>query len=139
MHETELRRLIERRQKAYLWGQPNWITPRLVSEVFGDGKQLIGIAPINYRPNYFVVRIDSTWIINNHARDCELLIDNIDEIYDAIEEEYPNWPWYRAYGLKLNVEHGEELSEDPDFSCGSEWWGEDRPKRSKRKLSEVRG
>jgi hypothetical protein len=127
MLDAELKRLIERRQRVPWWGQPTWITPRLVAERFGDGKQPIGLAPIDYRPNHFIVRIDSLWNVNNHARDCELLIDHLDEIYDSIELEYPDWPWYEEYGLRLDMDRGDEFSSATDFSCGSAWWNEEWP------------
>lgn len=120
MKTEELRPLVERRQRVRWWGRYEWITPRLCGEVFGDGKQLIALAPIMFRPNHFIVRIDSGWNINNHASDCELLIDNLDEIYDAIEEEFCDWPWAKKYGLK-----GEEAR--IDWNDGSAWWNEKWP------------
>lgn len=55
-----LRRLIERPERCQFWGQWYTITPRLIGQVFGDGKNLICVTPLATRPNYFVVRIDSS-------------------------------------------------------------------------------
>jgi len=126
-----LRPLIEKRRKVYHWGQPHMVTPRLVTTVFGDGKQLIGLAPMMYRPHYFVVRIDSSWNISNYAHDCELLIDHMDEIYDAIEDEFYEWPWARKYGLRCgraceDNHYGDNCAR-VCFGDGSCWWIEEWP------------
>jgi hypothetical protein len=68
------------------WGTEYKITPLLVEEIFGDGKQLIWLEPLATRPNYYVVRVDSKWDIDNGGRDP--LCDHLDDIYEAIENEY---------------------------------------------------
>lgn len=83
-----LRAAIERRCKVRHWGSDYTVTPRLVSEVFGDGRQLIWLQPLNTRPNYYVVRIDSAWNRSNLAQEGDVLCDHLDEIYDAIDDEY---------------------------------------------------
>lgn len=113
--EKELRKWVEKRQTAYLWGQKHLITPRLCGTAFGNGGALIGLAPIMFRPNHFVVRVDTGWNLSNWASECELLIDHTDEIYDAIEEEYRYWPWRRAYGLRGK-------SARVNFDDGAAWW-----------------
>lgn len=57
----DLRTRIEVEETARLWGQKHTITPRLVGQIWGDGKKLIGIQPLNTRPNYYVVCGDSNW------------------------------------------------------------------------------
>jgi len=124
MNELKLRKRIERRTRVLWWGQPRYITPRLVARTFGDGKQWIGLAPIMYRPNHFIVRIDSAWSLSNwDTSGAVLLIDHIDEIYDAIEEEFYEWPWARYYGLS-----GDEKR--IGFADGSVWWGIEHPRRT---------
>lgn len=119
-----LRPLIEHEQVDYLWGQPYRITPRLVSTVFGNGQRLLCLYPIMFRPNHFVVRMDSTVSIR-HADDW------LDEIYNAIEEEFYEWPWARSYGLTLH----ENASADDDsrlsFEDGSTWGEMDWPRPEK--------
>lgn len=78
-----LRRAIERRQIAHLWGQPYWITPRLIGKQFGDGEQLIYFATMNHRPNYYVVRVDSATSLDN-GKFSELH----DRVCEAIEEDF---------------------------------------------------
>jgi len=54
-----------RRRKTKFWGRHYFITPRLVDWVHGDGLQLIYFTPLNTRPNYYVVRIDSKVSLDN--------------------------------------------------------------------------
>ena len=91
----KLRKVIERPQVRHLWGQPSKVTPRLITRIFGDGKCLLGVQPLDTRPNYFVVRVDSS---TKDPRDDfpgadwprigrpELSL--LDQIMDAAEEEY---------------------------------------------------
>ncbi len=86
-----LRSRIERRRAARLWGQKHFITPRLLTMIFGDGKKVIWLSSINVRPAYWVVRIDSSWCIENcwHPKD-ELKEPSewLENVYQAIEEEF---------------------------------------------------
>jgi len=127
VHETEqLRPLIERWKIEHLWGQPRRIKPRLVTDVFGDGRRLLCLYPLMYRPNHFVVRMDSTVEIR-HAGDW------LDEIYEAIETEFYEWPWARAYGLRWHANEGAENDSRLSFEDGSVW-DEMRWPRLKRRL-----
>lgn len=78
---------VEREEEQVLWGQVYRGTPRLVSEVFGDGKQWVGWRPLASRPNYYVVRVDSRWNLSNWGRG-EPLSDHITDIYQAVEDEF---------------------------------------------------
>lgn len=111
---NQLRPLIERWQAAHLWGQPHRIKPRLVTHVLGDGRRLLALYPILYRPNHFVVRMDSK--VNITYAD-----DWLDEIYDAIEEEFYEWPWARSYGLRWHKDDSAENDSRVSFSDGSSW------------------
>jgi len=89
--ETRLRAKIERKQGARLWGQRRFITPRLLTKVFGDGKKAIWLSSINIRPAYWVVRIDSSWCIENcwhPKKDVKEPRDWLEDVYQAIEEEF---------------------------------------------------
>lgn len=65
------------------WGTSHEITPLLVHEHFGDGQQLVGLMPLNTRPNYYVVRIDGAMDL-----DSEAWRDLLDDVAFAIEDEY---------------------------------------------------
>lgn len=111
---NQLRPLIERWQIATLWTQRHRIMPRLVTEVFGDGRRLLKLFPIMYRPNHFVVRMDSKISIDYGD-------DWLHEIYNAIEEEFVEWPWAKAYGLKWHEDDGDENDSRISFRDGSCW------------------
>lgn len=83
----ELRTKIERRHAARLWGQKHFVTPRLVTQVFGDGKKIIWLSGINTRPAYWVVRIDSKWSTSNWDSSPNPS-DWLEDVYQAIEEEF---------------------------------------------------
>jgi hypothetical protein len=88
---NQLRGRIERRQAAHLWGQKRFITPRLLDHVFGDGKKMIWLSGINTRPAYWVVRIDSSWCLDNCEHDDGKLKhprEWLEDVYQAIEEEF---------------------------------------------------
>src|SRR5260370_39113166 len=93
----------------YLWGAPNEITPILIDEIFGDGEQLIGLTPIMTRTNYYVIRIDSSWALDNFAENP--LCDYLDEIYDAIETQ-----------CGCGEDCGEEAHGEPDHICDGQGW-----------------
>lgn len=84
MTEKAFRAAVEREKDAYLWGKKYRIIPCLVPEIFGDGKALIGLQPVNTRPNYYVVRIDSSWAKNLDGEFRE----HLEDIYDSIKLEY---------------------------------------------------
>lgn len=55
--------------------------------------QLICVEPIMTRPNYYVVRVDSQWELSNwYEGEREQLRDHLDDIYDAIEEQFGSEP-----------------------------------------------
>lgn len=117
---ARLRKVIERRQRTSLWGKTYYRTPRLVTEVFGDGRQLIWLTPLATRPNWYIVRIDSRWQLSNHATEGELFHDHKDEVYDSIEAEYG----------ESDDDYGGERREWPalNLSCGCGWGEEDWPR-----------
>lgn len=120
-----LRATVERRQAASLWGKKHFVTPRLCFTVFGDGRKLIFLTPMSTRPNWYVIRIDSKWSLDNHESDDELLPprDWTDDVIDALEEQF-------GTGEKLNG-NGETYRDawfpqvlhiDMGFSWGEEVW-----------------
>ncbi len=124
----QLKPLIERWQIERLWGQPHRIMPRLVTEVFGDGRRLLALYPIMYRPNHFVVRMDSKIEIT-YADDW------LDEIYTSIEDEFYEWPWAKAYGLKWHEDDGADDDSRISFEDGSCWSEMGWPRLKRRKAA----
>lgn len=77
-----LRRLLKP-QRTEHWGSIYRFKPVLLDKVYGDGKQLLQLFPINERPRYWVVRIDSR--CTDHGDEW---FDILDEIYEAIDEQF---------------------------------------------------
>jgi hypothetical protein len=82
---NELRKLVERRYRTTFWGGKYLVSPKLVSEAFGDGKRLIHMTPLNTRPQYYVVRVDSKCDTTSDE-----FRDQLDAIYDAIDDQFGN-------------------------------------------------
>jgi hypothetical protein len=84
-----LKAAIEVETTGYLWGQPSTFVPRVCSKVFGDGRALLLLIPLNTRPAYYVVRIDSAWRLgNDEADDASDLWNFIEDIERAAMEEF---------------------------------------------------
>lgn len=86
-HES-LRRQIEVPTLGYLWGQRvGWFVPRLLNRVYGDGRKLMAVCPLDGRPRYIVVRVDSnTESLTDATAGGESCL--IDDIYSAAEEQW---------------------------------------------------
>jgi hypothetical protein len=102
-----------------LWGRKYKVEPALVEKVFGDGKKLLCLTPLMTRPNYYVVQIDSKWELDAYE-----FLDRLEEIYDAIEEQY---------GCDGDEFEGDEPPEFPTLHHGGSTWGElDFPRKLNR-------
>lgn len=82
---------LTRKQAAYLWGQKSFIRPVFIEEHLGDGGRLVAITPINTRPNYYLIRIDSRWWMDSLRSHVDLpeedhIAEHIDQICEVIEE-----------------------------------------------------
>ena len=100
------------------WGRRYRVAPCLVGTIFGDGKQIVWFEPLATRPDYYVVRVDSTWNVVNH--EVNPLCGHLEEIYQAIETEF---------GLAVDTwEHnsGRQYTKHNSFpalhwDCGVSW------------------
>lgn len=87
--ETEaLRKIVERKRKTLFWGQEHIVAPKLLSDVLGDGQQLMTLTPINTRPNYYVCRIDSSWSLSNWDKHPMPPGQWLEDLYQALEAEF---------------------------------------------------
>lgn len=121
--DRELRSAIERRTYMTYWGQRRWVIPRLVDRVFGDGRKLLGLSPIMFRPHYFVVRIDSAWSLSNCDADASMPPEDwLDDVYDAIEEQFVEWPWAQEYGFIWHEDETADCDSRVSFDDGRVWW-----------------
>lgn len=123
------RQKVEAPYPVHWWGQDWTCSPKFVEEALGDGNVLLGLQPLNTRPNYYVIRVDSSWHLDG-CRTCEdecpdELREHLDEIYDAIEAEYRE-----KESVRYNNEHELPEGETPDstewpvldLECGDRWF-----------------
>lgn len=84
--QEEIDSLIEytKEQKAIHWTREYLIKPALLSTIYGDGKKLIALYPIDDRPNHYLILIDSKTDFRSDAWND--LLD--DFIYEAIMDEF---------------------------------------------------
>lgn len=117
MRTKSLCRLVEQPQEVEFWGQKYTITPRLLTRRFGDGKKLIHVTPLNTRPDYYVVCVGSRWQTDNCADPDvgPLLCDRIDDILDAIEDQF---------GSAHCGSCGGHYGEDCCAACDGELWAD---------------
>jgi hypothetical protein len=106
VNTKELRALVEVPETIEFWGQEHTVIPRLIETVFGDGKLLLIIQPMNTRPNYFVVRVDSSPDLD--------VFDVIDDISDAAEDEY-------GYYEDAELSDDEKVFPIVDWTVGCSW------------------
>ena len=99
--------------RVEFWGKSYVVRPVPVSAYFGDGGRLLGLAPVNSRPQFYIVRIDSGWDDLN----SDAFRDSLDEVYEAMEDEYGC--------ARYETDSGTECI-DPwpafDYGDGTVWW-----------------
>ena len=79
------RKRVEVVEEVEFWGSKYKTKPRLVPTVFGDGEAWVAFIPLNTRPNYYVVKMDSNFrMADGDAHDVA------EDVMCAIEEEYGN-------------------------------------------------
>lgn len=112
------------------WGQRIFCDPRFVKQALGDGNVLLGLEPLNTRPHYYIIRVDSRWHLSGcSSRACDEdecpdeLVEHLEEIYEAIEEEYGEVNRIR----ESNEEYPEEKPDSDewpvmDLDIGASWF-----------------
>ncbi len=121
---------VEVPSKVRFWGQESARDPRFVEQALGNGEQLVAIQPLSTRPHYYVIRIDSSWHLYGCKcpDDCpDVIQEHLDEIYEAIEDEYGEKDSVRYSNSQL--EDGQEPDSDEwpvlDLDCGTAWFSID--------------
>lgn len=92
------------------WGKDYMVTPAVVYEHLGDGKKLVAIQPLNTRPDYYLIRVDSSADFDS----CEWYDETLEEIQNAIDEQFGEQERVREM---LQEERGVEyvdLADAPD-------------------------
>ena len=78
-----------KRRKVTHWGQEYTITPAVAKGHLGDGKLLLSFQPLNTRPDFYLIRVDS-----QIAQADE---DYIYDVIDALIEEFSEKEREREY------------------------------------------
>lgn len=109
-----------RRHKTSLWGQPHFVTPRLVDWIHGDGLKVIYLTPLATRPDYYLVRIDSKVEMSNHAKGAVFADVVLPSLYEEIESEFLNRidEYEHDNGRTYTKHHCWPALDD---SCGCAW------------------
>lgn len=129
--QRKLRRVICKPTTRYLWVPEDAIAfkPALLSRVYGDGRALMGLTTINNRPAFYVLRVDSSWSVQDHrAPDgAPEFADFSDDICEALEDEFGEARADSEEDDPDILEYGNPWPafDDRDGYC---WWRMDWPK-----------
>ncbi len=84
-----------RERETELWGDKMMMKPEIISETQGDALQAVYLCPLDTRPNYYVLRIDSSIdienveYVNEGTKDeiniSEMLLQMVESEHDSIE------------------------------------------------------
>lgn len=73
------------------WGRDYTVTPTAAKGYLGDGRQLLWLQPLNTRPEYYLIRIDSAWKVDSsdewHGRLEEDIIEKLIDEFSEKERE----------------------------------------------------
>ena len=87
-------------RKIRFWGENYKVAPALVTARFGDGLQIVWVTPIDARPFYYLICIDSKTDIESDDFEWDKqLLQPIEEEYDNIDnyEEREDGKYYNPY------------------------------------------
>lgn len=107
-------RRFTRRRKVQWWGGEYDVTPAVANGHLGDGRQLLRIQPLNTRPDYYLIRIDSSWAVD----DSDEWIDRLEgEILEMLIDEFSEMEREREYLAEdLRAEGIEPTGENTDLA-----------------------
>jgi len=119
INAAQLRAALEQHRSANFQGNRNMKPLRLVDKVFGDGRQLVTLHPPNSGPNYYVVRVDSSWQLSDQGMGGSLFSDHIGAVIEAIEAQFGS-AWYVGDPVK-RLDNGQPFSPTKE-DCGCRWF-----------------
>ena len=125
MHVTRINFLEKKyckRQASFLWGRKRIVKPELLTISFGDGNKIIALRSINTRRDHYVVALDSRTGICGEDAEIDIF-DYIDDIYEALEDEFGRCACMSCSGEDDGDETGHDSWPSPCLNGGSEWWG----------------
>ena len=118
-----------RKRKVNFWGSEIEIEPVLCSTIFGNGKQLVYIGTTDQRPNYWLLKIDSSTDVSDDDFDFEDLLMALEEEFgrhpDCLvdEDDFVDYKSQKKLGYEdLN---NYDTFEDYIYACQypAIWWG----------------
>lgn len=121
-----LRAKLEQPHRLRFWGEEYTVTPRVCPTAFGNGKQLVAFQPLDTRPEYYILFVDSYWSLDNCLNSSGMgLADHYDEICTALEDEWGSIDDYEEGGCC----EGEEWPGFPVLSesSGAQWFALEMP------------
>lgn len=130
-----LKKVVEKPYPSRWWGQDCTIEAKLLPGRFGDGRFLIGIEPLNTRPQFYVARVDSKWrpTRNHNPLQSDEWFYFLEELYLALEDHFGSVNFEDDEGGLWG--DNEELSAWPcvDLDLGCGWFPYRIPGPKKRK------
>lgn len=127
---TALKAAIEVERHAYLWTPDDGVdfVPRVCSDIFGDGRALLRLTTMNSRPRFYVIRIDSSWDVEDYRAPAGSpnLRDFLDDIAYSLEDQFGDG---RAREEDDEPDDDESVRDWPAFDCdnGMSWGRMDWP------------
>lgn len=126
--EKMIMRIVQKEAKprmSSLWGQKCKISPAYVQQKRGDGLQVVYLQPIDTRPDYYVLRIDSSEDVEAHNFDWDGLICMAEEAFDS----YSSYRWDWIGDKWMGIYQGGDDDEKPivyqwpmvKWLCGGSW------------------
>jgi hypothetical protein len=152
MRPKQLKAIIEKPYITRWWGQDHRCEPKFVEKKLGNGKMLLGVQPLNTRPNYYVIRVSDKWRGKMSGHDWFNYVEEV--IYEAIIDEYSEKERERETlaedlraagimpdGSNTDLHGNEDRLGWPVMSLdsGCAWWVYEMPKvrtMQKRKVAE---
>jgi hypothetical protein len=114
-----------KKEHVRFWGTDYDISPAIIEEVHGDGKNILWFEPMDTRPNGYYLRVDSSitketskekmieliepWVFDSIIEECGQRYDEYDESveleFPALAEESGCYTWHiMSDNFKLEVE-----------------------------------
>ncbi|MDR2057064.1 MAG: hypothetical protein LBP83_02045 [Dysgonamonadaceae bacterium] len=87
--EEDILKFVEyetRERKVLFWGSDHTIKPQLIKEIEGDGLQVVWFQSFDHRPNYYVLRIDSSHDIASDDFDEGILLQMVEREFLNVDD-----------------------------------------------------
>lgn len=101
------------------------IVPELIPIVFGDGKQIIAIQPIQTGRHYYVLAVDSEWSLTEPTPYDSKIRGHLDAIYDEIRDWFGYCNCHACDEDTVVDGPGDDPEQywpAPCLDVGSYWW-----------------